>query len=311
LWMSNYSSERPISVLRPDGTSKSFRPANLDEKLHEVVIDHNGYKWFASFDDVRGILVFDEGDIDNDIDDRSRLLTSVNSELVSNKVNCLAVDLDGDVWVGTEQGPVVFECGSSVFDDACLGSLRIVEVDSILANLLETENIKTIAVDGANRKWFGTDNGIFVQSQNGEEQIAYINVDNTPLFSNTITDIAINNKTGEVFIGTDKGLQSFQTDATEGGLVNTNDILVYPNPVRPDYRGPIAIKGLARDADVKITDITGQLVYETKALGGQAIWDGNDYNGRRASTGVYLVFSTSTKRIDNPDAAVTKILFVN
>lgn len=311
LWMANYGSERPISVLKPDGSTQSFRPADFENKIHEVVIDEFGNKWFASADEVRGILVFNEEDINVNVDDQSRVINSVNSNLPSNKVNCLAIDLDGDVWVGTEQGPVVFECGPNVFDEACIGTLRVVEVDSILANLLETENIKTIAVDGANRKWFGTDNGIFVQSPNGEDQVAYINKNNSPLFSNIINDIEINNTTGEVFIATELGLQSFQTDATEGGIVNTSDVVVYPNPVRPDYQGPIAIKGLARDADIKITDINGQLVYETKANGGQAIWDGNDYNGRRANTGVYLVFSTGTKRIDNPDAIVAKILLVN
>lgn len=94
-----------------------------------------------------------------------------------------------------------------------------------------------------------------------------------------ITDIEIDPKTGEVFIGTAQGLISYRGEATAGGQVNSASAYAFPNPVRPEYNGTIAIKGLAENADVKITDVTGQLIFQTKALGGQAIWDGNDYNG--------------------------------
>ena len=122
-------------------------------------------------------------------------------------------------------------------------------------------------------------------------------------------DIAFNNETGDVYIGTEKGLSQLRFDAIEGGPVNQPNIFAFPNPVTPDYEGPIAIRGLANNANVKITDISGTLIFETTALGGQAIWDGRDYNGRKASTGVYLVFSTSDNLI-SPDAATTKILFM-
>ena len=312
LWVANHTAERPFSVLRTDGSWQSFKPSGCNEtQLLQVVVDQNNYKWFVSGSSTTGILVFDEGDPSDPGDDRCRLITANNSNLPTNRVNCLAVDLEGDVWVGTQQGTIVFECGSSVFDPGCTGSLRIVQQDNFGAYLLETENIRTIAVDGANRKWFGTDNGIFVQSPDGEEQVAFYNVENSPLFDNVINDIEIQQVTGEVYIGTNKGLQSIRGTATEGGVVNSNDVVVFPNPVRPEYDGVIAIKGLARDADVKITDMSGRLVYQTTALGGQAIWDGRDYTGRKAATGVYLVFSTSTQRIENPDAVVAKILFVN
>ncbi|MCB0545893.1 MAG: T9SS type A sorting domain-containing protein, partial [Saprospiraceae bacterium] len=138
---------------------------------------------------------------------------------------------------------------------------------------------------------------------------------NSPLFDNDVVEIAINPDNGEVFIGTIAGLISYQGDAVVGGRVHQADVTVYPNPVREDYDGPIAIKGLARDANVKITDVNGKLVYETKALGGQAIWNGRDYNGRRVNTGVYLVFSTSSPRFagfnGKADAAVAKVLVVN
>ena len=308
LWMSNHAAPRPISVLKNDGEWRSFNAPV--KSLLQVAVDFNGYKWFVAGNE--GILVFDDnGTINNENDDRIKLFTPANSELTTPTVNCLEVDLDGDIWAGTTEGPVIFECGSSVFENICQGSRRIVEQDGFGAFLLETENIQSIAVDGANRKWIGTTNGLFIQSPNGEEQIAFFNKNNSPLFDNTIIDIAINQQTGEAFIGTNSGIISLRGDATEGGRINNPQAYAFPNPVRPEYMGPIAIKGLARDANVKITDVNGQLIFETKALGGQAIWNGKDFSGRRASSGVYLVFSTSSRSLSNPNTVVTKILFIN
>ena len=310
LWMCNHNSPKPVAVLKNDGTWKSFDISVSENFFREVMVDANGYKWFSNISN-NPLIILDTGaDIDDETDDRIRFLNSGNSELPTNTVRSMATDLNGDVWVGTSEGAVVFECGANVFDQACRGNRRIVEQDGFNAYLLETESVNTIAVDGANRKWFGTNNGIFVQSPNGEEQIITFNTDNSPLFSNVIVDIAINPINGEVWIGTDEGLMSYKSDAVAGKNFNTANIIVYPNPVRENYEGPIAIKGLARDADVKITDANGRLVYTTKALGGQAIWDGYDYTGRRANTGVYLVFSTSNNTFD-PDAAVAKILVIN
>lgn len=314
LWIANHSAPRPLSVLTADGNWKNFDITCSPNELHQVVVDQNGYKWIAVSNTQAGVIVFDAGDLDNPGDDRCRLFTATNSNLPSNNVNCLAVDLDGDVWAGTTEGVITFGCGSNAFDPECQGFRLIVEQDGFGAYLLDTEEIQAIAVDGANRKWVGTKNGIFVLSPSGEEQIARFTEDNSPLFDNNIIDIAINPNNGEVFIGTDKGILSYRSDAVAGKRLNDKNIVVFPNPVRPEYDGPIAIKGLARDADVKITDVSGKLVFETTALGGQAIWNGRDYNGQRVKSGVYLVFSTTNSRyigFENPSAAVAKILVVN
>ncbi|MCB0640145.1 MAG: hypothetical protein KDC44_00835 [Phaeodactylibacter sp.] len=312
LWITNFTAEDgPLSVLTNEGEWRNFRPSCNQDQLLDIAVDFNGYKWIVVGSTGVGLIVFDEGDLNVATDDRCRLITSNNTNLPSNRVNCMAVDLDGDVWVGTEQGTIVFECGSNVFENDCTGSLRIVEQDNFGAYLLETENIRTIAVDGANNKWFGTDNGIFVQSPNGEQQIAFYDVNNSPLFDNIINDIAINANDGEVFIGTNKGLQSIRGKATGAEDFNSSSPNVFPNPVRPEYDGPIAVSGLAQNANVKITDVNGQLVYEAKASGGQIVWDGTDYNGRRASSGVYLVFSTSSNSLNAPNTVVAKILFIN
>lgn len=317
LWVTNHSAQNGRSILSLDseGNWKSYSRVCNQTILFDIEVDIFGNKWAVIGDSQAGVLVFNENDPEDDSDDQCRTISANNSNLPTNTVNCLAPDLEGNVWVGTNDGVVIFECGSIVFDsELCTGTLKVVERDGNTAYLLETENVKAIAIDGANRKWVGTSNGLFLLSPDGEEELAYFTTNNSPLFDNEIQSLAIDQQTGEVFIGTAKGIISYQSDAVAANRFHDSNILVYPNPVRPEYQGPIAIKGLARDAVVKITDINGKLVYETNALGGQAIWDGRDYNGRRANTGVYLVFSSSNPfnvGFGNPDSAVAKILFIN
>ena len=201
--------------------------------------------------------------------------------------------------------------GACPVDDNCNGIRLIVEQNGIAGELLGEENIKVIAVDGANRKWFGTNNGVFVQSADAEAQVGAFSERNSPLFDNGIVDIAIDPIDGEVFIATNRGIISYRGEATQGQRFHATDIEVFPNPVRPGYDGPIAIRGLAENANVNITDLHGNLVYETMALGGQAIWYGEDLDGNRAASGVYLVYSTAVQNTFNPDTAVTKIMLVN
>ena len=313
LWISNFGASAPIAVKKADGTWKNFTGAPASSVL-QVAIDQNGYKWFVlAFN--AGIMVYDSGtSLDDPSDDRYKIISTANSVLPTNTINCITVDLDGDVWVGTQQGVVSFECGSNIFsnDAPCAsGRRRIVNVDGFNGYLLETEDVKTIAVDGANRKWFGTTNGIFVQSPDGLEQVARYTNTNSPLFDNSVTDIAINQLSGEVWIGTEKGVLSLRSGAVEGTKINRPTAYAYPNPVQPGYDGPIAIYGLARDANVKIADVAGNLVYEGKALGGQAVWNGRDYLGNRVKSGVYLIFATSEATFDEPDAIMVKIVILN
>ena len=311
LWVSNFGAPAPLSVYTPDGQWRSFTPdVNIgDERgLFEMLIDDLGQKW--AIVKRNGILVFNHGfDLMDDADDQYFHMKSGagNGNLQVNEVNCFAKDRDGAIWVGTNEGVAVFYCPTAVFQGGCEAVQPFVEVGGFGAFLLETEVVRAIAVDGANRKWFGTENGVWLMSPDGTEQIAYFNTENSPLLSNVINDIEVDNNTGEVFIGTERGIISYKSTAT-GGDVEHGEVLVYPNPVRPDYVGLIAIKGLALDASVKITDISGTLVYETTALGGQAIWDGKDYNGRKAATGVYLIFSANE---DGSDTNVAKVMIVN
>lgn len=144
-------------------------------------------------------------------------------------------------------------------------------------------------------------------SSDGTKQLLNFNTSNSPLPSNYISSIAIDEKSGEVFFGTEKGIISYRGDATEGGEV-CDDYLVFPNPVKHDYYGPIAIRGLLENADVKITDVAGNLVYHAIANGGQAIWNGNNFSGERVKTGVYTVFVSNS---DGSQTCVTKFLMAN
>lgn len=308
LWISNNGTVNPIVVFTKSGEWKNFASGN-NKNFFQVAVDDNNNKWFVVFNG--GLYVFNEGDdLNSTSDDKRREIDQSNSNLPTNTVNCVAVDKLGDVWVGTSQGPVVFEC-DDVFSNSCKGSKRIIQQDGFGAYLLETENIKVIKVDGANRKWFGTDNGLFVQSADGETQIYHFDTKNSPLSSNSITSIAFNDNNGEAWIGTNNGISVFRMEATSATEEFKSEVFAFPNPVRPDYTGPIVITGLAKDSNIKITDTTGKLVFETTSSGGQAIWDGKDYKGRKANSGVYLVFATSTTNVENPTAIVTKILVVN
>lgn len=315
LWVSNSSAPNPIVVLKADNKWLKMQAAPLGANTTlQLVIDSVGYKWLVVSGAQSGLLVFDEGkDLDNLGDDRMRFLDNgtLPTELQNARINAIAVDLDGRVWVGTSSGIAVYECGNDPFRTSCKGRLVVSALDGIGEYLLKDKSVNYIAVDGANRKWFGTSVGIFVQSADGKDEVAKFNTENSPLLSNNVTALGIRQTTGEVFIGTDKGMMSYRTDAITGFEFNKDTAYVYPNPVRPDYQGPIAIKGLARDANVKITDVNGTIVFETRSLGGQAIWDGRDFSGRRASTGVYLVFATNTRNLDAGDAVVAKILFIN
>lgn len=308
LWITNYLASVGLVSLNNQGIWKEYVFPNNPNLFSEIKVDLNGYKWIVSRLS-GGVMVFDEGDPSISSDDRSIQLNQSNTEMTSNDVRTVEVDLDGDVWVGTAEGPIVFECGSSIFDGTCKGSRRKVDQDGIIYYLLSSEVISSIAVDGANRKWFGTsNNGIYVQSPGGETQIYNFNTANSPLMDNNILDITIDPKTGEAWIATARGLQVFRSDATRAKDFFTEAATVFPNPVAPDYTGPIAIKGLARDARVKITDLSGRLVFETFANGGQAIWDGKDYLGNRAASGVYLVFANATQDFETTEAVVSKIV---
>jgi len=328
LWFLNSYASKSIKVLLKDGKWSQLEFGNLKNMptLQNILISNQNtnQKWVTSVRPKVGVFIFDDnGTITDQSDDKSIFLSafiypeignSGQTTLVSKfpgAIYSIAQDKNGVVWVGTDQGPFLFNNTSKVFvDNYTCSRVKIPRADSTnLADyLLSTEKIKAIAIDGANRKWLGTEtSGVYLMSENGQKTVQHFTTSNSPLLSNNILSIAINPSTGEVFFGTDEGLVSYQSDASEAGA-SFNNVHAYPNPVRPNYKGVITIAGLVEKAQVKITDINGNLVCETVSNGSLATWDGKDAHGRRVNTGIYLVICASS---DGTQNAITKILFIN
>lgn len=288
---------------------------NMNNKLAnethagDIMVDANGYKWFLSRKN--GVFVFnDNGTLSDTDDDQIALLTTGenNGNLPTKMVHAIAEDKDGKIWIGTEEGLTVINSTFGLFDGEVKADRIIIEQEGSFQYLLETEVINCIKVDGGNRKWIGTTTGgVYLVSEDGQKTIHHFTTENSGLLSNTIFDIEIFGTTGEVFFATDNGLVSYMGDATDADAY-TGPTYAYPNPVRPDYDGLIGIRGLVENSEVKITDLTGNIVYETMSEGTTATWDGNSLNGNRVQTGVYIVFSVSD---DGIQKEVAKILFVN
>ena len=314
LWGANSQVNNPLFVKKNNGEWASFGFSSVNTTnvhLGNFLIDDVGQKWVIVPQGIGLVVYNDNNTIDNVNDDQDKVISGAlgSGNLPSTSIYCMAKDRNGEIWVGSNKGVAVFFNPENIFNGGDYDAQQIlVEVDGYIEYLLTNETVTTIAVDGANRKWLGTQNaGLFLVSEDGTEQIHHFTADNSPLLSNNIIDVKINPSSGEVYIATAKGLVSYFSDATEGSLTHEN-VIVYPNPVRPEYNGTIAIKGLVQDAYVKITDLNGVLVHETQALGSQAVWDGINGYGDRVQTGVYLVFSTNAT---GTETNVAKILFVH
>ena len=218
-----------------------------------------------------------------------------NGNLPSDKVLSLAFDNDGELWIGTDEGLVVLYSPENVFDGTGSRDARpiLFEEEGVVQKLLGENPVSAIHVDGGNQKWLGTRGaGLFLVSPDGLQTIHQFTAENSPLLSNNILSIATDPTTGEVLIATDAGLIGFRGDATPGYRGFTPELHIYPNPVRPGYKGPIFIQGNSEDARIKVTDVSGALVYDMQATGGQAQWDGTKLDGQPVASGVYIIYAT-------------------
>tara|TARA_R110002072_G_scaffold201057_1_gene358767 strand:+ start:714 stop:2954 length:2241 start_codon:yes stop_codon:yes gene_type:complete len=314
LWMLNGYSLNPLKVYTKDKQWIEFPvgTAATNKLTYDIEIDFNGNKWFALRDG--GLYGYnDNGTISNLSDDKIVFLNTgdFSGGLPSNNVNAIAVDFDNEIWIGTDNGFAVLYNSEGSFDAAegDYNAQRIkLEFEGNVEYVLGATKITDIEVDGANRKWFATDNsGILLLSADGLEIIEQHTVDNSPLISNNILDLALDQNTGELFIVTDKGLVSYRTDATYEDP-NYDNVVVFPNPARPNFNGPITIQGIRYNSDVKITDVAGKLVYKTTSNGGTATWDGKTLNGERVPTGVYLIWTAAN---EGKGRKVGKVVVVN
>jgi hypothetical protein len=312
IWITQTGVPGSIKVLKPDGKTWITNPVTIDAPtIGDIIIARSGYKWIIlprGF----GLFILDDNNTpDNFSDDRYKIMLIKDTEgNVFSNVYSIAEDLDGNIWVGTDQGPLIYNDPGQVFNaDPRAYRIKVPRNDGTgLADyMLGTEIITSISIDGANRKWLGTFNsGVYLLSADGLKKLTNYNEDNSPLYSNTVVSLAVDGKSGEVWFGTAKGVLSVRGDATSGAEKFT-DVYTFPNPVRSGFTGNVTITGLMKDSQIKITDISGNLVYETVSDGGQASWNLKTYNGRRVSTGVYLVFCSSP---DGTASFVTKMLVI-
>lgn len=319
LWMASTMRDTVLHYLKPDGKWVNLYYKQLDGvSLIDKILHHSsGIKLIASRRiEKRGIFCLDTKETERATDDRTILHQNITNQdgtpYSPEQFYCLCEDLDGLVWVGTSAGLFVIEDVSQIFNtNFQFTQIKINRDDgSGLADyLLNDVSIACIATDAANRKWIGTQtNGAYLISADGQEMLHHFTTEDSPLLSNNVQSISVHSGTGEVVFGTDKGLCSFIGDATapEAELSKSN-VAAFPNPVTPDYNGPIVIRGLVADAEVKILSTSGQLVWNGISTGGTCIWNGCANNGKRVASGMYHVVANTP---DGGKAIVTRIVVV-
>jgi hypothetical protein len=304
LWLTNNLVEKALKVLRANGQWQSYSLAPVIPKLPNfgsLLIDKNNTKWMASRD---GVFAFNENS------GNFKIITEGSDEgnLPSPDVRTIAIDNRNQLWIGTNKGLRVL---SSIDRYNSAGQLNanpiIILEDNVPQELLFQQYITAIEVDGANNKWIGTANsGVFQFSSDGQQTLQRFTIDNSPLPSNTINDIDINPTTGEVFFATPQGIVVYKGISTDGSE-NLQNVKVYPNPVRPGFAGTVKIEGLLDKANIKITDISGNLVYEVISEGGTIEWDTTAFGKYKVASGVYMIFIAAR---DGLETTVKKVMIV-
>lgn len=323
LWVANsISPTTSLLKLTPGGVWESYHSDELMlssqgysmEGMTDMMFDSRGLLWFGNNYWRTPALIrcdTDDGEVAAYSDD---IVNQDGTSLVLTYVKDIVEDRDGDLWFATNEGPLYITpsqiaTGSYIHE---FYQFKVPRNDgtSYADYLLNDVEISAIAIDGANRKWFGTSsNGVYLISADNMTQLEHFTADNSKLLSDNVLDIAIDGTTGEVFFGTELGLCSYMSDATTpADEMDKSNVYAYPNPVRPGYTGLITVTGLTYDADVKITTATGYLVAEGRSNGGTFTWDGCDTRGRRVASGVYNVVTATS---DGGKGTVCKIAIVN
>ncbi len=326
LWMVNNGTDTTLRVLRTDGTWRKYYVEELKKAptLEKTLIDSKGRLWVCSrrttvdINHTAGLLGIDFGtNKSSSSDDVVRYRTTVtNQDGATFDLSTGVYDImecpDGSLWVGTASGLLVIDDP----DNWAAASFRAMQIKvprndgtNYADYLLAGVPISAMACDGAGRKWVGTmGNGLYLVSADGLEVVHHFMASETPLLSDVIYDLAIHPRTGTVYIGTDRGLCAYGGDATEPETtLDTDNVSVFPNPVRPEYRGNITISGLTEGADVRITTTDGRLVRHGTSHGGTFIWDGRTATGHRVPTGVYLIMVSTA---DGQQGIVAKVTVI-
>lgn len=316
LWMTSSEVNHAVLVLDKAGAWHHLDIEQLRGvyTINDILITSTNDKWIYVPRNTPKLVMIPNSESLDEVSsyEFTTLIDTDGKELTPSNYTCVAEDKDGYIWVGTNRGAVYFTKPriSSAEDKAATRCTRVKYTNEETGNLayfLDNVVVTTLKVDAGNRKWIGTKgNGVYVLDNDNETIVYQFNTTNSPLLSDNIYDIEINDKTGEVFIGTDKGLNSYQGEASEGKS-DYSEIYAYPNPVRPEHMDKVTIVGLMDNSNVKITDLNGNIIYQTKSLGGQAIWNCRSANGSRVATGVYLVLASTEEA---SESVVTKIIVV-
>ncbi|GAP72350.1 hypothetical protein SAMD00024442_3_62 [Candidatus Symbiothrix dinenymphae] len=315
LYMVNSLVQNGLVILTADNRWLTFDYPELSgQQVNHILITKNNLKWFNFFrTETAGICVLnDNNTLENTADDQTyfsgQFIDQQGADVGASTYLCMAEDLNGLVWVGTNNGPISFSSAEQVGRGQCNRVLAMDENELNGYPLLEGESITAIAVDGANRKWMGTHgNGVFLIDQSsGTLKAEQFNTDNSEILSNNITAIAIDDNSGEVYIATEQGLCSYRSDATEG-KANYSNIHAFPNPVYPARQSQVSITSMMAQSTVKITDTAGNLIKEGISNGGQFTWNCTDRNGNIVKAGIYLAFATNP---DGSDGGVAKIMVI-
>jgi len=319
LWVLNSKADSVLHILKKDGTWYTPFYSNLPNAAtwNSILFNKNNQVWMNSVREGKpGIYVLDYNNtLEQTDDDKTRWFFSFTDQdgitLSPQYVLCVTEDLNGEIWIGTIDGPFIVTDPSDVFNsDFSFTRVKIPRNDGTdnADYLLNNVWINCITVDGGNRKWIGTNGyGVYLISADGLNTIHHFTADNSPLPSDYIWSIAIHPETGEVFLGTDQGLVSYRSDATQGAEAYSN-VHVFPNPVKPTYTGLITVTGLMESTQIKITDLSGNVIIAGTSLGGQFTWNGYTKRGKRAASGVYLVFCVSE---DGTEYQTCKFMIIN
>ena len=320
LWVANAWVANRLKKYSTSGSWSSFNLTSLIENpafgLNEIVIDKSGNKWIGSRRN--GALVISE----NGSNMISLTTDSSKGDIPDLNVRALAVDKNNKVWIGTRAGLVVFNSSSGIFNSEVYTARPIViafgEDDGFGEALLGNQNINTICIDGADNKWFGTDNGgVLHTNPSGQETLLQLNKTNSPLASDRILKIQFDAQTGKVYFATDKGIIAYNSNVSPFGK-HLEEVYAYPNPVKKHHEF-VTIDGrngthLPNGTNVKILDAAGKLVYETNVVedqeryGGKVVWDKTNLAGHKVASGIYVVLLTIE---DTSETSMTKIAIIN
>lgn len=299
LWMTNCETNSPIHVLQKDGKWKSFHYTSLKQasNLGRLLLDKRGWLWGTSLlESSYGLFCLNynqtiQDESDDDFFYHTKFNEPSGQTLDSRALFCLTEDKDGFIWMGTSKGILLIEHPEHVFqNNFYLKQFKIEQTEKFLEN----ESVTCICVDGGNQKWVGTaDNGLYLLSSDNQKIISHFNTDNSLLLSNSIQSLAYNENTSELWIGTGKGIVSYMTGIVSGTEeMNSDNLLIYPNPVKPSYEGMLTISHLEYKSKVKIINVAGKLICEGYSTGGTFTWNLRDNNNKKVSSGVYIILIT-------------------